>query len=525
MSRRILTLALAICLLFTVMCAQADDIYPLVPEQITLQGVVFGSNYDQTNGRIVWDEIAKLTGVKIEWTNVGNEQKQVYLAAGEWPDLFHNSFDSTMIEQYGVQAGKLVNLEDYMDYMPHLAAAYEQYPDAKKWVTASDGGVYQLLNVNESNTAANCRYYYRTDILEDLGLDTPTTVDEFFDVLMAIKEETGYAPLADNIAPMQGWQGTAGREWFLYSAFGPSVNPNFEDAGDGTVIYNRLSDQYRYYLQYMNKLYANGLLNNEYLTLDNSTRKAMINEGKIVFGGAHEWEEISDGTIFKNGWSDLSQLAPLTSEYDDERLTAAYPRFSGSSCVINAASPYVKEICQVLDIFYANEEVAEGTGIYSCMRCNGPENLVWEWTNEEHTEWEYILPEDWTESGNEFTFKECIVNNNIGLFNVFAHAFNGAMSNGRARQIGFVNNIIPYQAEDCFPAGKMAMTEDESTVVSEYETEVRTYVHEWNAWFVSGAKDANSDDDWNEYVNGFTALHLDELLGAYQSAYDRWIAE
>lgn len=526
MTKKLLSCALALMMLLSLCSMPAvaeDSIYPLVDEPITIKGVIFKDNIDASHPRIVWTELAKLTGITVEWTAVSTDQKAVFLAAGEWPDFFHNGFDSTLCEEYGAQAGLLVNLNDYAEYMPHMNKLFDSFQNSRKCCTSSNGAMYSLPYFNQSTTAANCRWHFRYDLIEAAGKEIPTTIDEYYDVLVAIKAMTGAAPLADKLAPKHGYQTSASGEWFHFAAFGTATNPNFDDAGDGTVIYNRTSDQYRYYLQFMNKLYAEGLLHQEYLTLDNTTRRALIEEGKTAFG-ADAWGNVSDAAVFTNGFADLRQLAPLTSQYDDTRTLAGYPPAKSGGAVINANSEYVKEICQMLDIFYATEEVAEGTGLHGQVSTYGPEGITWEFTNEEKTEWEYILPEGYDQTGTVYQTSEVILSNNFGAHIALAKAFNGAMSNGRARQMGFVENLIPYQGDVQFPAGNMSFNEDEMNVISLYQTEIYSYVDEWNAWFIAGIKNPNSDADWDEYIKGFEKMGLQELIEAYQTAYTRYLA-
>lgn len=47
---------------------------------------------------------------------------------------------------------------------------------------------------------------------------------------------------------------------------------------------------------------------------------------------------------------------------------------------------------------------------------------------------------------------------------------------------------------------------------------------EWFALFVNGTRDVADDATWQEYLNGFNGLRLDELMGYYNAAYARWTA-
>ncbi len=523
MLNKILCALLALCLLLGC-AALAETTYPLVEEPITVQGVAFQLNNGTTEDRLLWDKIAELTGVKVEWTFVPYEQREVFLAMGDWPDLFHGDFTSAIVEEYGAQAGMLVDFGKKLDIMPNLAKTCEDYPDARKQSYSSDGGIYRLPWINVSTTSASARWYFRYDKLEELGLEIPTTIDEYYDVLVALKAASGEAPMCDKLTPVHGYYNYAPGEGFFYAAFGTETNPNFADDGTGKVVYNRTGEQYRRYVQFLNKLYAEGLLHQEYLTMDNTTRQARIQSGATVFG-ENAWSSVNDASVFKNGFSDLRQLAPLTSQWDDTQAMPASPAASMSGPVVNANSEYADLICQVLDILYATEEVAEGTGLYGLAAIYGPENETWKYTNEEKTEWDWILPEGCEDTGLAYGLKSVIVSNSFGRVDGnFSTALQGPMSNGRARQLAFVENLIPYQEPTLFPANQMAFTEEEQNIITMYETEIRAHVDEWQAWFVAGVKDPNSDADWNEFVTAFDAMHLQDVIDAYQGAYDRYMA-
>ena len=67
-----------------------------------------------------------------------------------------------------------------------------------------------------------------------------------------------------------------------------------------------------------------------------------------------------------------------------------------------------------------------------------------------------------------------------------------------------------------------SLNEEEQNVVNTYLTDFQEYVKEWNSAFITGTKNPNDDAVWKEYIDGFAKLHTDELIGAYQSAYDRF---
>lgn len=489
--------------------------YPIVKDKITISGVVFGSQ--TTNTRITWDEMEKLTNIKVDWKIVPTDQKTVFIAAGDWPDLFHGGFDSALIEEWGVIGKKIVNFEDYADIMPNLQQTYKDYENyfAKKRMMASDGGIYNLLKIDNGPTSSVVRMHYNASLLEEYDLKVPTTVDEFHDVLVVLKEKLGGAPYADNVAATI-W-GSNG-DYYFFSAFGPATSPDFYADANGKVVYGRISDQYRLTMQYLNQLYAEGLLHQEYLTLDNSTKASMINDRKLAFG-ADGWSSAEE-RAFNGDFEKLQVLAPLTSKYDSERKIYAGNVIAATGTEVNAESKYIKEICQMLDVLFATEEVAKGTGMYGIAGTFGPENVTWEWANADHTEYNFIIPDDYDASVNGVYQSARIIFSNLGRYDTFINAVLAGASNNRSRQLGYIKNTKPYEEEVPFVYG--TMNEEETDVINNYMTEMKEYVKEWNAAFITGTKNPNDDAVWSEYCAGFDKLHLTEVTAAYQSAYTRF---
>ena len=56
-------------------------------------------------------------------------------------------------------------------------------------------------------------------------------------------------------------------------------------------------------------------------------------------------------------------------------------------------------------------------------------------------------------------------------------------------------------------------------MIDMYYTDAKKYRQENAAKFVVGDK---SFDEWDAFVDGMHSMGVEEMIGAYQSAYDRW---
>ncbi len=474
-------------------------------------------NKDVATPRTVWEDVEKVTNIHFEFENIEQDAFNTYLAASTWPDFIHEQIDNSAVNDYGVIGNRFVNYKDYLDYMPNLKQTFADYPIAQKAVTETNGAIYHLPYIDVSATSCSARLYYREDVLQAAGQKVPTTTDELYNVLVALKKyNDGAAPMCCGIYET-GYAGA-----LLFASFGKATIADFEEDENDKVVYNRTSDQYRYYLQYLHKLYAEGLLHQEYATLDPNTQNSLAASGKTVFmdGSAHGLTEKD----FPSGKVELSALGALTSPYDNERVLMGTSSVSMSGGMfINAESQYIKELCRAFDIMYATKEVAPGTGLYGESFCYGNEGVNWKYSNDEHTEYEFILPAGVDKSFTDYQYNN-IIYTNAGRATALQGCVTSTPGNNQARQLGFVNNVIPYQDPNPFPTNFLKFTDDEQTVVTDKYTDIKKYVDEMHDKFISGIEDINSDAKWNEYTKRIADMGIDEVLKVYQASYDRWLS-
>ena len=86
---------------------------------------------------------------------------------------------------------------------------------------------------------------------------------------------------------------------------------------------------------------------------------------------------------FADGEFHLTCGVPLTSEYDSTQTLPGVAGVSfGGGILVNAESEYVEEICKMLDIMYATEEVVEGSGLHGVSFCYGLEGIDWDYSTD-----------------------------------------------------------------------------------------------------------------------------------------------
>ena len=487
--------------------------YPIVEEPITIKGLVVGKNTDFMDDRIVWQKVAEVTGISIEWEVIDKEAVATYLAGGDWPDLFHYEFDAATVNDYGITGGRFVNYLDYLDIMPNLAQTYKDYPMALAASTQLNGEVYNLFKVNgELATAVMCRPHVRLDVLEGAGItELPTTVDEFYDQLVTLKAHYGTpsfilgAEYESDWAPM------------IYAAFGTLTQMDFADDGTGKVVFARTTEQMKHYYEFLNKLYEEELMNREWLTLDNTVKNQLAQSGTYAYITRAAAQKLGADHLKDGNWDYLGTCAPLTSEYDSTQEILGYvDYYSKPGMFINAESEYVEEICKMLDIAFATEEVVEGTGLCGQSFMYGMEGVDWE-INADGT-YNQMFPDTY-KSFSEYQLG-ALIWENFGRADLFGSAVTATPGNAQSRAKGFVENVLPYQSATVVKKSLLKFTEDEQYVLDNKLGEIESYYKQMEAEFVTGASDI--DAKWDEYVATIEKMGVADVLEVYQAAYDRW---
>lgn len=494
--------------------------YPIVENPITVKVLTNTNSRGLDDGRLVWEEVAKLTNISIEWIEVEKEALSTYLTANvnnwEW-DFVHMSaslWQEAWTLDFGIEGGLLVDYRNYLQYMPNLLKTYEDYPTAKPMTTETNGAIYRLPRIEVSATATQVRPYIDTAALAQYDIKVPTTIDEFYTALKTWKEKTGnYGWIPANLNE-NNYGGPS-----IYGAFGTATTADWDSDANGNVIYNRTSEQYKHYLEFMNKLYEEDLIDPEYLTVDGNYTLAAAKAHSSFYWNAEAHSMAP--TDWSDGQVHIGCLAPLTSEYDTTQTYPAQNPVSMSTFFINAKSQYVVEICKMLDIMFAATPIEGTDGLCGQSFIYGREGKDYV-MNTDGT-YDQVSPADWNGTYTEYQYGQMIVEI-AGRADRLEGYVTSTPGNGQTRQIAFRDSVFPYvvDLEEQFPEAALKFTADEQDDLAQMYTEITSYVNEMKAAFITGTKDINTD--WDAYIQGLNNRGLSDVMEIYQAAYDRWLA-
>ena len=215
--------------------------------------------------------ISEATGVNIDWTTVSGAEMfssfNLMAAAGDYCDLVTAAVECYSGGAVGaLDDGIIVDLTDYIEEnCPEYLTAYETRGAEKDIVT--DDGRYACLYGAFGDLSNTQGYVIRQDWLDELGLETPVTYEDYFGVLSAFKDAYGCtdAFMMDE---------TSQDEYHTSGGFGvPGYKTGMFGAGsdlyqkNGVVMSSFDQEGYHKYLQEMHRWYEAGLFSADFVTL------------------------------------------------------------------------------------------------------------------------------------------------------------------------------------------------------------------------------------------------------------------
>jgi len=336
----------------------ADGDMPVI--KIWRQAGVAPSGYENPMNKPGYKEMTEVIeekyGAKLDYITpaAGQEQQQfnLLLASRELPDIVTYWWN-------GVPGGPQKAIDDGYIYSMDEKFLKENAPNFYKLIkdnpvyekgTKTDEGDYYIFPKffdYEGEKAINLYtngWMMRGDWLEELGLETPETIEEWYTVLKAFKEKKGAK------APMTGTSLARGFE----GAFG--FRTGFYHDGD-TVKYGEYEEGYLEYITTLNKWYKEGLLDSDIANVDSKMANSKILNGQagVMWGflGSGMGRLMSAAPDDK--FSMIGVSSPVRNKGDKPEYNESANPVYGSGSIINPASKH-RELCaQILDFGFSEE--------------------------------------------------------------------------------------------------------------------------------------------------------------------------
>ena len=515
--------------------------YPICDDPITVSlALRVGAYVPVCSELLEVKRIEERFGIKLDCTTYSVDawpnQFSIMLSGNTLPDMLMAVFLGTDATKYGME-GYFLALNEYRDLMPNLFSLMDSHDDLKMAMTAADGNVYSLCRYIDCKivTARVAPLWINETWLKNVNMDVPETADELYAVLKAFKEQdaNGNGNPNDEIplGTMDDWKGTYLRRQ-LMAMFGmfatANAGKNFYVDDNGKIGMYETTENYKAYLEYLQKLYTEGLLDAEFFTMTSAQFTEKCNANVYGVCATQAW---TGSTSTSN---DVACIAGLTSAYNDVK---AVPIASGvydfGKTVVNADTKYPEAICRLLDYFMTQDNLDE---FY--------EGIQWEWKNSTVKGFENVLVRDNRAAAKtagydpntqlgEYTYTKALMRNAFQNFYVTDTTIYKDLTHDELVEVNKSMKADPDSPSNCslyecytnpelvfidmYPV--LSYTSEELEKRTPIITSLSSYIGSQEAQIILGNVDVETG--WAEMIKGLQDQGLDELLAIEQTAYDR----
>lgn len=526
MKRKMICIIVALCMLFS--ASAMAEIARISDEPMTLThwcelGEKASQVITNNNEIAAYRVLEEKTGVHIDWIHPSTADKATQLslmiASNQLTDIV--SYNWT---QYSgglskmLADGVIIPLNDLIDeYAPNFKAILESNPEIAKQVTLDDGTIAAFPSIR---TDTRVRVWFgpqiRQDWLDRLGLEMPTTMDEWYNVLCAFRDEdaNGNGDPYDEI-PFVAAGASSLPTYFL--SFTGAYKPTRADycINDGKVVFGPAQPAYKEYLAEMAKWYDEELIDPDFAAVDIAYVQSLVttDQAGAYFGSlagnlgkfnAALQEIVPEGRI-------VGAPYPLA---DDGKNYQVEPQhgsgWTGFAAAVTTACENPVEAVKWLDAHLSEEgsmlmnfgvegesyEMVDGYPKFTDEIFNNPDGLAFDVAMAKYS----LAPNT-----------SAVMNQDFREFEQYS----------LGKDFQRAANALWAEPDKGLLMPPLSLTSEESTEFSRIMNEVNTYVVENTVKFIMGQK---SLDEFDSYVEAMYGMGLERALEIQQAAYDRYLA-
>nr|WP_292165426.1 extracellular solute-binding protein [Butyrivibrio sp.] len=509
--------------------------FPLA-EKTTLTGTIsYPANTESDpNNRTIFKRLQEQTNVEIQWTAIQSDQwgDKITLEMSNVNTLtdfvFSAGFSDSDLLKYAKQ-GAIISLEDYIDaYMPNLKAVFDKYPEYRAMCEDENGHIWALPWIEQLGSEKTAiqtvgdMSFINKKWLDFLGLEMPTTVDEFEQVLIAFRDNADAIQKEFNIdgsiIPMScivndGDQDPA----ILINGFGEGYGDadrgrHIAVTDDLKVICSSTQMGYKDGIAWLHKLYDEGLIDSEAFTQEWSTYVSKGKSGR--YGVCFSWDVANIDNL--EDWVPLPALTADTRNITPQNgsFTSGFDR---GRCVVTSVAKNPALVCAWLDLMYDPFQSPQNNwGTYG----EEDEFDIFELGTNDNGEQMLKHAPLGDASPVEVREAEC-VGGPLAILDEYYGVYVTCPDDAQYR-LDWIKDIYTPDMNTKYVYPNVFMSEADTKKLSDLSADVTKCINSHKAdWIMNGFTDA----DWDAYIEELNSYGLEEYLSIYQKYLDAFYAE
>ncbi len=498
--------------------------FPLVEEETVatmwcdLIPPLFNAMPNGMSDNLVIQKLQERTGVTLEITSTAitsaADTVSLLVASGDYPEIWSafGSYYTGGIPE-AIEEELIWDLAEYKENFPSYFTILDNYPAYGKNAYTDDGQI-GVLNGIWTNPVVDVGLAVRQDYLDELNLDTPVTLDDFYEALVLMKSEFGatYYMNQDSSDPVNSFAQCFG---VVGNATTSSTYAYYMARNGEEVAFSPLEDGFKDYLETMAKWYSEGLIYADFLSAPDS-----IPATDILLGGSIGvtyyntasyttlMAQVDEGSTFK--------LTPVevpvnveTGEHGHLGRQVDYtsPKGYSLSTALEPGSDKFDAVCGMLDYLYTDEGSelfnygvegetftygADGEHVWTDLMVNNPDGLAYSWCL------------------SRYTF-------GAGSFRIDSSR---TLANYGDEEMNLINvwNGGAVDTRDVLTTA-LSLTSDEAADFAAAFSDIRTYVQQNILAFITGTR---SIDEYDAFAADIEGMGIETCTGILQDALDRY---
>ena len=463
--------------------------------------------------------IKEKTGIDVKWMHppVGQEKEQfnLMISTSDLPDVIEYNWptDYSGGPQKAIQDGVLIPLNDLIDqYAPNFKKILEENPEVKKQISTDNGDIYcfPYLYLDPKLEGPFQGFQIREDWLKKLGLEMPSTIDDWYNVLTAFKKNDPNENGESDEIPF-GAQKTPEFYWFM-TAWGMTPQYTGWYRVNNEIKFVYLQPEYEEYLRTMAKWYKEGLIDPDFAITDAKGFDSKVTTNKTGSYFGYPGSRLGRYMTLMEKENPGIKLAgvpyPVLKTGDKPIVGHKNNMFTGLGAGLTPANKHLAETVKWLDYRYGEE---------------GHMLLEYGIEGKSYTmkDGEPVYTEEITKNPEGLAMALAMAKYCTGSFNVArVHDFESEkQQQARPEQVDALNAWFIESKDRNLPP--LILSPEDSQEYSNIMNEVTTFVTETEAKVIMGAQPIESFD-FAQYTKTLKDMGIDQAIKTQQDALDRY---